>query len=222
MTAAFEYWQAFTAPPDPLPEVWRESYAAPMRDGSALLLPLRDYGETAIAGLIVNQASFAVADTLIKWLAADVEHLGAEMVVGLPTLGHSVGAGLARMLGHANWIAPGTTRKLWYEEALSVATRSVTAPGAGRTMWLDPRLLGRLSGRRVLLVDDVISTGSSARAGIELLARAGVVPVAFAVAMSQGNEWRRQWNCSIPVIAAFETPIFKRAADGWAPSASAR
>jgi adenine/guanine phosphoribosyltransferase-like PRPP-binding protein len=217
----FEYWQAFSAPPDPLPEIWRDCYAAPMRDGSALLLPLRDYGETAIAGLIVNQASFAVADTLVKWIAADVEQLGADIVVGLPTLGHTIGAGVARMLGHANWVAPGTTRKLWYDEALSVATCSVTSPGGGRTMWLDPRLLGRLSGRRVLVVDDVISTGSSALAGIGLLERAGIVPVAFAVAMSQGNEWRKQWSSNIPLIAAFETPIFKRVADAWTPLTSA-
>jgi adenine/guanine phosphoribosyltransferase-like PRPP-binding protein len=221
MTANFEYWQTFTPAPDPFPEVWNASYAAPMRDGSALILPLRDYGATAIAGLIVNQASFAVVDTLVKWIAADVQHLGAEIIVGLPTLGHTLGAGVARVLGHSNWVAPGTTRKLWYDEALSVATRSVTSPGGGRTMWLDPRLVGRLSGRRVLIVDDVISTGSSASAGIGLLERAGIAPVAFAVAMSQGDEWRKKWRADIPLIAAFETPIFRRVAAGWTPLASA-
>jgi adenine/guanine phosphoribosyltransferase-like PRPP-binding protein len=214
---AGEFWQAFTPSPDPLPTVWRESYAAPMRDGSSLVLPLRDLGTTAIAGLIANQASFTVIDTLVKWIAADVQHFDAEIVVGLPTLGHTIGAGVARVLGHPNWVAPGTTRKLWYDEALSVATRSVTSPGGGRTMWLDPRLLGRLSGRRVLLVDDVVCTGSSALAGVGLLARAGIVPIAFAVAMSQGNEWRKQWNADIPLVAAFETPIFRRASDGWTP-----
>jgi adenine/guanine phosphoribosyltransferase-like PRPP-binding protein len=217
MAGNFEYWQNFTQAPDPLPGAWQDSYAATMRDGSALLLPLRDYGDTAIAGLIVNQAAFAVVDTLVDWIAADVQHLGAEIIVGLPTLGHTLGAGVARVLGHANWVAPGTTRKLWYDAALSVATRSVTSPGEGRTMWLDPRLVHRLSGRRVLVVDDVISTGSSARAGIGLLARAGITPVAFAVAMSQGDEWRKTWHADIPLIAAFQTPIFKRVGDGWAP-----
>jgi adenine/guanine phosphoribosyltransferase-like PRPP-binding protein len=86
-------------------------------------------------------------------------------------------------------------------------------------MWLDPRLVGRLSGRRVLLVDDVICTGSSALAGLGLLARAGVVPVAFAVAMSQGNEWRKNWNADLPLVAAFETPIFQRVSAGWTPIA---
>ncbi len=221
MAATFEYWQKFSPAPDPPPEVWHDSYAAPMRDGSALLLPLRDYGATAIAGFIVNQGAFSVVDTLVNWLAADVRHLSAEIVVGLPTLGHTLGAGVARVLGHDNWVAPGTTRKLWYDEALSVATRSVTSPGEGRTMWLDPRLLHRLAGRRVLLIDDVISTGSSARAGMGLLARAGITPVAFAVAMAQGDEWRKTWNADIPLIAAFETPIFERSGDGWKPRTSA-
>jgi adenine/guanine phosphoribosyltransferase-like PRPP-binding protein len=61
----------------------------------------------------------------------------------------------------------------------------------------------------------VICTGSSALAGIGLLARAGITPVAFAVAMSQGDEWRKKWNADIPLIAAFQTPIFKRVCDGW-------
>ncbi len=216
-TETLEYWQEFTPAPEPPPRVWHDSYAAPMRDGSSLVLPLRDFGATAIAGLIVNQAAFSVVDTLAEWMAEDVRHMGAEIVVGLPTLGHTLGAGVARVLGHGNWVAPGTTRKLWYDAALSVATRSVTSPGAGRTMWLDPRLLRRLSGRRVLVVDDVISTGSSAHAGIGLLARAGITPVAFAVAMSQGDAWRKTWNADIPLIAAFETPVFERAGDGWTP-----
>lgn len=94
----FEYWQAFSPAPDPKPEVWHESYAAPMRDGRALLLPMRDYGATAQVGLIVNQASVAVLDALVEWMAADVQHVGAELVVGLPTLGNTPGAGVARML----------------------------------------------------------------------------------------------------------------------------
>jgi orotate phosphoribosyltransferase len=88
-------------------------------------------------------------------------------------------------------------------------------------MWLDPRLLERLSGRRVLLVDDVVTTGSSARAGLALLARAGIEPVALAVAMTQGEEWRRHWDPAIPVFAAFATPQFKREGNGWIPDTAA-
>jgi adenine/guanine phosphoribosyltransferase-like PRPP-binding protein len=138
-----------------------------------------------------------------------------DVVIGLPTLGHTMGQGVARALGHSNWVAPGTTRKLWYDEALSVPTISVTSPQAGRRMWLDPRLLDRLAGKRVLLVDDVICTGTSALAGLALLAAAGIQPVAACVAMAQTDQWRAGWPAAIPMRAAFATPRFRRASGGW-------
>ncbi len=211
------YWQAFD-PAAPVPEVWKDYYAAPMPDGRTLRLPLRDFGTFAVAGLIANQASFAVQDQLAAWTAEAAWPFGADVVVGLPTLGHTVGAAVARALGHAGWVAPSTTRKRWYDDALSVPLGSITAPATGanaaRRMWLDPRLLPRLAERRVLLVDDVISTGASARAGLALLQAVGVTPVALAVAMVQGDAWRAGWT--LPVVAAFHTPRFRPVPGGWA------
>ncbi len=211
------FWQAFEPAAGAARPVWHDHYDAPLRDGTCLRLPLRDYGDFAIAGFIANQASFVVLDTLVGWIAEDIAALGVDVVVGLPTIGHVLGAGLARALGHPNWVAAGSTRKLWYDETLSVPTQSVTAPEQGRRMWLDPRLMDRLSARRVLLVDDVVSSGSSARAGVALLQRAGIRPVALAVAMIQGEAWRQVWEPSIPVFAAFSTPRFRRFGKGWQP-----
>jgi adenine/guanine phosphoribosyltransferase-like PRPP-binding protein len=209
-----EFWQGFV-PWTRHGPVYRDRYPATMPDGRALVLPLRDLGETAVAGLIANQAAFVVVDALAAWMAAQVVRFAPEVVVGLPTLGHVFGAAVARALGHPNWVAPGTTRKLWYDEALSVPLSSITAPGAGRRMWLDPRLLSRLAGRRVLLVDDVISTGTSVRAGLALLRAAGITPVAVCVAMVQGDRWKSGWQPGLPVVGAFATPLFDRAQDGW-------
>ena len=222
-----QYWQRFEAA-GPDQAVWTDGYPAPMPDGRRLVLPLRDLGEVAVAGFIANQASFAVLDQVAAWTAAAAERFGAEVVMGLPTLGHTVGAAVARALGHPGWVAPSTTRKRWYDDALSAPLSSITAPATGanaaRRMWLDPRLLDRLHGRRVLLVDDVISTGSSARAGLALLRAAGVAPVGLAVAMVQGEAWRSAWPMSVEVVGAFRTPRFRRVpgwgkAGGWTPTA---
>ena len=216
------FWQSFDRLTPP-PAFWVDRYAAPLPDGECLVLPLRDLGETAVAGLIANQASFAVLDRLAAWAAAAAEPLRADVVVGLPTLGHTVGAAVARALGHSGWVAPSTTRKRWYDDALSVPLGSITAPAvganAGRRMWLDPRLLHRLAGRRILLVDDVISTGQSAQAGLALLRAAGVQPVGLAVAMVQGDVWRAAWPDAVPVVAAFRTPRFRRVPGGWVAQA---
>jgi adenine/guanine phosphoribosyltransferase-like PRPP-binding protein len=209
-----QYWQEFRSGTAESPASLDE-YQAAMPDGSHLVLPLRDLGDTAVAGLIVAQASFAVLDRLVQWLAERVARHEADIVVGLPTLGHVVALALARSLGHPNWVAAGFSRKLWYEERLSVPIASITSPGEGRRLWLDPRMLPRLAGRRVMLVDDVISTGRSMRAGLRLLREAGVVPVVVAVAMIQGDRWRGDWDAAPPLRGAFATPLFARAGGGW-------
>ncbi len=209
-----EFWQQFVSAA-PEPAAWRDGFAAAMPDGSRLMLPLRDLGETAVAGLIASQASFPVLDRLTGWMAERAARFAPEVVVGLPTLGHVVAQGTARALGHPNWVAAGFSRKIWYDAALSVPVASVTSPQAGRLMWLDPRMLPRLAGRRVLLVDDVISTGASMRAGLALLRLAGITPVGVAVAMLQGDGWRADWDAAVPLTGAFATPLFRRGGDGW-------
>jgi len=214
-----EFWQGFEPRADIPPH--EGSAAVAMPDGSALRLPLRDLGDVAVTGLIANQAAFPVLRRIAGWMTEAARPLGAEVVVGLPTLGHALAPAVAEALGHPNWVAAGYSRKRWYEEALSVPITSSTTPGE-RRLWLDPRTLHRLAGRRVLLVDDVISTGSSARAGLALLARAGVRPAGLLVAMAQGDRWVPPWPADVPVLAAFAVPLLRRVPGGWAPDPATR
>lgn len=211
-----EPWQGFerAAPPPP----WTDRLPAAMPDGGVLPLPIRDYGEIGVGGLIANQAAIAVVKRLATWMAEAARALDAEVVVGLPTLGQVFAPLVADALGHANWVAPGYSRKRWYDEALRVPIASSTAPDS-RSLWLDPRLLPRLQGRRALLVDDVLSTGASAKAGLSLLAKVGVAPVGVCVAMVQGDRWQAGWP-ALPVAAAFATPLLTRVEGGWAPDAA--
>ncbi|MGK7866644.1 phosphoribosyltransferase [Falsiroseomonas sp. E2-1-a20] len=211
------FWQQFGAAGGS-PPPYRDHFPAAMPDGSVLDLPLRDFAEFAVAGLIVNQASFPVVLRLAGWMTEAARPFAADVVVGLPSLGQVFAPLVAEGLGHANWVAPGWSRKRWYEDRLSVPVHSITSP-AERRLWLDPRLLDRLAGRRVLLVDDVISTGTSAQAGLALLEAAGVVPVALLVAMVQGDRWMPGWPAAVPVRAAFATPILRPSSEGWLPEA---
>ena len=211
------YWQGFQPGPPPAPP-WADSLPAQLPDGRLLALPIRDYGAVGVGGFIANQAAFPVVHQLAAWLVAALRPFAPEVVVALPTLGQVFGPLVAEGLGHANWVAPGYTRKTWYEDALSVEMASSTGP-LPRRLWLDPRLAGRLAGRRVALVDDVISTGTSALAGLALLARLGVRPVALGVAMAQGNRWQGGWPAEVPVAAAFTSPLLRRVPGGWAPAA---
>jgi len=212
MTAPREPWQVFAEEAAPPP--WRDFYPARMPDGRVLELPIRDYGDVGVTGLIANQTSFAVARALSGWMTDAVRDLAPEVVLGLPTLGQVFAPQIAEMLGHPNWVAAGYTRKRWYDEELSVPISSSTGPGE-RRLWLDPRVAHRLRGRRVLLVDDVISTGSSALAGLALLRLLNVMPVALAVAMAQGDRWRAGWPEGVPVRWGFATPLLEHVSNGW-------
>lgn len=202
-------WQQFETEPVPGPP-FGDRYPARMPDGRVLHLPIRPIG---VAGLIATQASFPVVHALVGWMAQASAPLGAGMILGLPTLGHVFAPLLAERLGHANWVAAGYSRKLWYEERLSVPMRSITTT-AERRLWLDPRMLPRLAGQRVLLVDDVISSGASARAGLALLAAAGIRPVGLCVAMVQTRAWAADWPADIPVVSVCETPALRHGTDG--------
>lgn len=178
-------------------------------------MPIREIG---VAGLIANQASLSVSRALGAWMAEAARDLRADIVFGLPTLGHVFAPLVAEALGHPNWAAAGYSRKLWYDPALSASIRSITSE-AERRIWLDPRLLPRLRGRRILLVDDVISSGTSALAGLALLATTGLRPVGLAVAMIQTRRWAALWPPDLPVRAACETPSLRRTGAGWEPLA---
>jgi adenine/guanine phosphoribosyltransferase-like PRPP-binding protein len=184
-------------------------------DGRQILQPIRalpDAPEQGVASLIVNQASFAVVAALMDHMTTAACPHAPDVVVGVPTLGLGLAEGVARRLGHARYVALGTSRKFWYDPALSVPMRSITSPGAGeKRLYLDPRLLPLLDGRRVLVVDDVLSTGQSLASTLALLDLAGVRPVAAVFAMLQGQRWQGVVRAAgLPVAAAFATPRLRR------------
>jgi adenine/guanine phosphoribosyltransferase-like PRPP-binding protein len=138
--------------------------------------------------------------------------LEPDVIVGLPTLGLAFAPGVARGLGHDNYVPLGYSRKFWYRDALSVPIRSITSPNEAKRLYIDPLILPRLAGRRAVVIDDVASTGASLTAVAALLGALGVEIAGCVVAMRQGaNDLPR------PVLSVFQTPRFVRRPDGWWP-----
>ncbi|SEP32920.1 Phosphoribosyl transferase domain-containing protein [Rhizobium tibeticum] len=128
-------------------------------------------------------------------------------------------------MGHTRYAPLGTSRKFWYRDDLSVALSSITTPTQQKRLYMDPRMLPLLQGRRVALVDDVISSGTSIVSGLRLLAGCGVEPVAIGAAMLQSRRWCEtldaagsQWRertvgvLSTPMLEITETGTWRRPA----------
>src|SRR5271165_454753 len=110
-----DFWQDFLRADDPVLTApsYQTGYPARLADGRHLLLPIRVLpgdGTRAVASLITNQASFRVLDAIADVLTAQVAQLGAEVVIGVPTLGLPLAEGVARRLGHPRMVALSTSR----------------------------------------------------------------------------------------------------------------
>jgi adenine/guanine phosphoribosyltransferase-like PRPP-binding protein len=178
-------------------------------------------GRHAVASLIINQSAFAVVDALAADLARKLRPNAPDLIVGLPTLGLTLAAAVAGQLGHTRYLPLGTSRKFWYEEALSVPLSSITSPDVDKRLYIDPRMVPLLRGRRVVVIDDVISSGVSMAAGIRLLALCACTPVAYGAAMLQSDRWRTPL-AGVPgnqILACLSTPLLARARNGtWVPA----
>ena len=199
-------------------------FPAELDNGRQLRLPIRELadGEHALASLIINQAGFAVEEALCAGLADKVRLFEPDVVVGLPTLGLTLASGTAKNLGHSRYVPLGTSRKFWYREELSVPMSSITSPDQVKRLYLDPRMLPLIEGRRVVLVDDVISSGRSVVAALRLLDACGIKPVAIGAAMLQTDAWREPLaaiDLRMPerVVSVLRTPRLKKVAGGWVP-----
>ncbi len=221
--ATLGYWQDLLAqaPADAAPP-WARSVPVALPDGRWLRLPVRPLPHEpghAVASLLCNHASLEVLDALAGLLARQLAPLQAEVVVGLPTLGLALAPLVARSLGHARFVPLGYSRKFWYDDALSAEVVSITSPGAAKRVYLDPHLLPLVQGRRVLLVDDAISTGRTACAPWDLLQRLGAEVLAMGVAMRQGARWRDALGPvrAARVLGVFDSPLLQAADGGWVP-----
>lgn len=200
---------------------FRTAFPAGLEDGRHLLLPIRPLsdGKHALASLIINQASFAVQDMLAAMLAEKLRPFSPDVVVGLPTLGLTLAAAVARALGHPRYVPLGTSRKFWYQDELSVPLSSITTPGQGKRLYIDPRMLPLLRGRRVVLIDDVISSGTSIVAGLSLMENCGVGIVAVGAAMLQSERWKDKLAAEAPgvrdmVRGVLMTPMLVKSENG--------
>jgi adenine phosphoribosyltransferase len=87
-------------------------------------------------------------------------------------------------------------------EALHVETLSITT-GKPQTLYLDEKDCELITGKRVILVDDVISTGSTLQGMRLVLQKAGAVVVAESAIFTEGE--RSQWES---IVALGHLPLF--------------
>ena len=87
----------------------------------------------------------------------------------------------------------------------------------GKRVYLDPHLLPLVRGKRVVLVDDAVSSGSTLGAPWTLIESLGAQVLACGVAMRQGRRWVRTLGPerAARLIGVFDSPLLQAVDGGW-------
>ncbi len=97
---------------------------------------------------------------------------------------------MARQSGANKYIIARKKPKAYMKEVFSSEVQSITTQGV-QTLYLDKDDADLLKGKRVLIIDDVISTGESLRATVNLVEQAGGIIAGKMSVLAEGDAAER-------------------------------
>ena len=135
----------------------------------------------------------------------------------MATLGIPVAFEVTRSLGLDDYVILQKTPKIHLSDALSVPVDAITT-ATTQNLLLDLARTSAVRGRRVALVDDVISSGGSMAAGLRLLDEAGADVVAIGTLLSEGEAWKARLGARADLVHSLgRIPLFHPVDGGWVP-----
>ncbi len=170
--------------------------------------------DLTIALLISVDLGVGFAQTAGAELAAKLAPFEPEIVVSVATMGIPIAIEVTRALGLDDYVILHKTPKIHLRDAVAEPVRSITT-AVDQRLLLDRRRVGVVEGRRVALIDDVVSSGASAAAALRLLRGVGAVPVAVGAIVTEGSSWIAALGDDAELVVALGSiPLFRPLADG--------
>lgn len=86
-----------------------------------------------------------------------------------------------------------------------------------KKVYLDPYQLPLVKGKRVVIIDDAVSSGSTLQATWDMLERIGCDIQACGVVMKQGDRWKSILGAgrASKMVYVLESPLLRAVEDGW-------
>ena len=141
-----------------------------------------------IAGFVIFgdcELTKACAAELLK-RAPEYDYMITAESKGIP-----IAYEMARQAGDAKWLLARKGPKLYMTNVFSVEVKSITT-AAVQKLYLSGEDAELMRGKRILIVDDVISTGESLRALEELVAQAGGIVCGKMAILAEGDAQNRE------------------------------
>ena len=154
-------------------------------DRALPICPLND--KLSIGAFVIfgdPELTVACARDLLK-LAPEYDYLISAEAKGIPLI-HE----MARQHGDATYMLARKAPKLYMTGVMEVKVRSITT-AAEQKLYIDTADAEKMRGKRILIVDDVISTGESLRAVETLVEQAGGIICGKMCILAEGDAQTR-------------------------------
>lgn len=178
-------------------------------------LPLVRIGDDlAIALLITVDHGVSFTERASRELAERLSDLDVDIVASVATMGIPLAIEVSRALGIDDYLIFQKTPKIHLADAISEPVKSITT-GSSQMLLFDRARVHAASGRRVVLVDDVISTGASVKAALTLLRGVGATPVAVGTLLTEAKAWRGTLGEDADLVRSLGAiPVFRYGPQG--------
>lgn len=141
-------------------------------------------------------------------LAALLTPHDVDVVATVATMGIPVAHEVTRHLGLDQYVVLHKTPKIHLADAVKESVRSITTDADQRLLF-DRARVKDVAGKRVAIVDDVISTGASTGAALRLLRRVDAQIVAIGTLVTEASLWRESLGADASMVHALGSiPIF--------------
>jgi adenine/guanine phosphoribosyltransferase-like PRPP-binding protein len=178
-------------------------------------IPLVEIAEDLTIALLISvDLGIGFAQRAGAELAVELAPYDPEIVVSVATMGIPIAIEVTRALGLDDYVILHKTPKIHLQDAISEPVRSITTASVQRLLF-DRARLGAVRGRRVAVVDDVISTGGSTKAALNLLRAVDAQPVVIGTLVTEGSHWRSFLGEDAELVRALGAiPLFRHSPDG--------
>jgi adenine/guanine phosphoribosyltransferase-like PRPP-binding protein len=173
-------------------------------------LPIVSLSETlALALLITVDMGVEFMSRAGEELADVLRPYDVDIVATVATMGIPVAVEVTRHLGLDQYVILHKTPKIHLADAVFEPVRSITTDADQRLLF-DRARIKDVDGKRVAIVDDVISTGASTGAALRLLRSIGANIVAIGTLVTEASLWRTSLDEDASKVRALGSiPVFR-------------
>jgi adenine/guanine phosphoribosyltransferase-like PRPP-binding protein len=173
-------------------------------------LPIVSLNDTlALALLITVDMGVAFMERAGAELAEVLSPYDVDVVATVATMGIPLAVEVTRHMGLDQYVVLHKTPKIHLADAISEPVRSITTATEQRLLF-DRARIGDVEGKRVAIVDDVISTGASTGASLRLLRSVGANVVAIGTMVTEAGLWRGALGEDAAMVRALGSlPVFR-------------